>query len=62
MKAGEKTLKMPEALQATWDEETDCYYFRAECQYPSVQQIDLGKRRVILDVDSYGRIIGVEVI
>ena len=53
---------MPEALQATWDEETDCYYFRAECQYPSVKQIHLGSRQVVLDVDSYGRIIGVEVI
>ena len=54
---------MPDdALHGTWDEEADAYYFRAECQYPSVKQIDLGSRQVILDVDAYGRIIGVEVI
>ena len=53
---------LDDALSATWDEEVDAYYFRAECQYPSVKQIDLGNRQVTLDVDSYGRIIGVEVI
>lgn len=53
---------MPDALHAVWDEESDAYYFRAECQYPSVRQISLGTRSVTLDVDSYGRIIGVEVV
>lgn len=52
---------MPEGLNATWDDEVDAYYFSGECNFPSVKQIDLGQRRVILDVDSYGRIIGVEV-
>lgn len=53
---------LDDAVRATYDETVDAYYFRAECQYPSVKQIDLGTRHVVLDVDSYGRIIGVEVI
>jgi uncharacterized protein YuzE len=52
---------MPDALHSSYDGEADAYYFRAECQYPSVKQIELGTRQVILDVDAYGRIIGVEV-
>ncbi len=53
---------MPEGLKATWDQESDAYYFSGECSFPSVRQIELGSRQVVLDVDSYGRIIGVEVI
>jgi hypothetical protein len=52
---------LPQALIATHDEEVDAYYFKADCQWPSVRQIELGSRQVILDVDAYGRIIGVEV-
>lgn len=55
-------MKLQPALTATWDQQTDAWYFRGECQYPSVRQIDLGTRQVILDVDSYGRVIGVEVL
>jgi len=53
---------MPEALTATWDQEVDAYYFHAQTNFPSVKQISLGTREVILDIDSYGRIIGVEVL
>lgn len=52
---------LPPALKATHDPEADAFYFSAECTYPSVSQINLGSRKVVLDVDSYGRIIGVEV-
>lgn len=53
---------LPKALIPTYDSEADAYYFKADCQWPSVRQIGLGSREVILDVDAYGRIIGVEVL
>lgn len=47
---------------ASYDTEADAYYFRAEASTPpSVKQINLGERTVMLDVDPYGKIIGVEV-
>ena len=49
-------------FHATYDPEADAYYFRTEASTPpSVKQIDLGERTVVLDVDPYGKIIGIEV-
>lgn len=51
-------------MRSTFDSEADAYYFSAKELAPgeSVKQIDLGTREVILDVDAYGQIIGVEVL
>lgn len=49
-------------LDATWDQETDAYYFAQGRQWPVAKTIDLGTRHVLLDIDPYGHIQGVEVL
>lgn len=48
-------------LDANWDQPTDTWYFSQGREAPIVNTIDLGGRHVRMDVDPYGRIIGIEV-
>jgi hypothetical protein len=41
-------------LDATWDQNTDAYYFsQGSKSMPVVKTIDLGARHVLIDVDPY---------
>jgi hypothetical protein len=52
-----------EGIRATFDDEVDAYYFKANSMPAySVSQVDLGNRHVILDVGICGNIIGIEVL
>lgn len=49
-------------MNSSYDKEVDAFYFEPKQAHgKSVRSIDLGTRRVILDVDISGNIIGVEV-
>lgn len=52
---------MSDGLNAAFDPDADAYYFNNGSRHPSVKQIGLGSRQVILDIDHYGQIIGIEV-
>lgn len=49
-------------LDATWDQDADAWYFSQGRTLPAFNTIDLGTRHVVLDIDPYGRIQGVEVL
>lgn len=48
-------------MEASFDSEVNAYYFGGNTGKVA-QTIDLGTRQVLLDVDSNGKIVGVEVL
>lgn len=50
-------------MNASFDKETGSYYFNAGDDHPPITKtIELGSRHVLLDVDIFGNICGVEIL
>lgn len=49
-------------MNSSYDSEANAYYFEVDPSALSMQQISLGHREVIADVDMNGKIIGIEII
>ena len=49
-------------MNSSYDSEVDAYYFSAPGESVSIQQVFLGQRDVIVDIDINGKIVGVEIL
>lgn len=48
-------------MDATYNQDTNSWYFRHGTHMPIFNEIDLGDRHVVLDVDPYGAVTGIRV-